>query len=316
VIFLFSNNRAHLILFAFFIAYTIHWIANGCALLFNGVIQGKLIPAYRRGRLLAASNSIGCFLAIVAAYLLLERWLDRGNIGYSMVFGMTSVLFFVSAFSVLMLKEYPDKLEADGLKFKDFVVSSASIILKDKNFRRLIYVISMFYAFHFLFPHYAVFGMEVLGLGEGSFIPFLVAQNSVNALGSLMMGYMADRRGNKIVLGILIAAAGCVPLIAIGIAALPGHIGRQIYWLVFACIGVAPVLQRVMVNYILEICPPEKHSQYLGTLNLILMLPTMASPLVGYAIDYFSFRPVFIVSSIIVFCGAIFSLKLDEPRNG
>jgi len=41
----------------------------------------------------------------------------------------------------------------------------------------------------------------------------------------------------------------------------------------------------------------------------------MASPLIGWAIDYFSFRPVFVASSMIVFCGAIFSLRLDEPRN-
>ena len=72
---------------------------------------------------------------------------------------------------------------------------------------------------------------------------------------------------------------------------------------------------RWFVNYVLEICPAERHSQYLGTMNLILMLPTMASPLIGYAIDYFSFRPVFIVCSMIVFCGAILSLKLDEPRK-
>jgi MFS family permease len=157
--------------------------------------------------------------------------------------------------------------------------------------------------------------MESLGLKEGSFVPFLIAQNTVNALGSLSMGYLADRRGNKMVLGILMAAAACVPLLAIGIAALPPSLGRNLYWLVFACIGVAPVLQRIIVNYVLEICPREKHGQYLGTLNVILVLPTMASPLMGLAIDYFSFRPVFVASSIIVFCGAILSLRLDEPRN-
>jgi MFS family permease len=126
---------------------------------------------------------------------------------------------------------------------------------------------------------------------------------------------MADRRGNKMVLGILIAAAGCVPLLAIGIAALPASIGGRVYWLVFACIGVAPVLQRIIVNYVLEICPRERHGQYLGTLNLILILPTMASPFIGRAIDHFSFRPVFIACSMIVFCGAILSLTLDEPRH-
>lgn len=315
VIFFFSNAGSRLMLVTFFLTYTIHWIANGNAMLFSGVLQGKLIPADRRGRLLVASNTTGCFLAIVAVYFLLERWLTKGNGGYSTVFGMTSALFFISAFSVLALKEHPDPPEAENMKFGEFIASSVSIISKDRNFRRLIYVVAMFYAFHFLFPHYTIFGMESLGLGDGSFVPFLIAQNGVNALSSLMMGYVADRRGNKIVLGILIATSGCVPLLAIGIAAMPVSLGRRLYWLVFACIGVAPVLQRIVVNYVLEICPQERHGQYLGTMNLILVLPTMASPLVGWAIDYFSFRSVFVACSAIVFCGAILSLRLDEPRK-
>jgi len=315
VIFFSPDVKPSFILVTFFLVYTVHWIANGNALLFGGVLQGKLIPADRRGRLLAASNPTGCFLAIVAVYFLLGRWLARGDSGYSLVFGMTSALFFVSAFSVLALKEPSDIPEAKSGTFGSFIASSASIISKDRNFRRLIYVVSMFYAFHFLFPHYAVFGVESLGLEDRNFVPLLIAQNTVNALGSVMMGHIADRRGNKIVLAILVAAAGCVPLLAVGIAALPPSLGRQLYWLVFACIGVAPVLQRIILNYVLEIAPRERHGQYLGTLNLILTIPTMASPLVGWAIDCFSFRPVFIACSIVVFCGAMLSLRLDEPRN-
>lgn len=315
IIVLFPKAGSRVILITFFLIYSLHWIANGGVALLEGVLHGKLVPINRRGRLLAASNTTGCFLAVVAVYFLLERWLDNGDSGYGMIFGMTSVLFFVSAFSILALKEPPDASETHSRTFRGFVVNSVSIISEDKNFRRLIYVAAMFYVFRFLFPHYAVFGMESLGLKDRSFAAFLIAQNTVNALVSLMMGYVADRWGNKMVLGILIAAGGCVPLLAVGIAALPPSLGRKLYWLVFACIGVAPVLQRIIVNYVLEICPREKHGQYLGTLNLILMLPTMASPLVGYAVDRFSFRPVFIICSIIIFCGAILSLTLDEPRG-
>lgn len=315
VIFFFSDSGPRFILVTFFITYTIHWIANGNTMLFGGVIQGKLIPAERRGRLLATSNTIGCFLAILAAYFLLERWLARGNNGYSFVFGMTSALFFISAFSVLVLNEPSDIPETKNGTFASFIASSASLISKDRNFRRLIYAVSLFYGVHFLFPHYAVFGMQALGLEVRNFVPLLVAQNAVNALGSLMMGFLADRKGNKVVLGILTAVSGCIPLLAIGIASLPASLGRQLYWIVFACIGFTPVLQRIIVNYVLEICPQERHGQYLGTMNIIWMIPTMVSPLVGYAIDYFSFRPVFVACSIMVFCGAILMLKLDEPRN-
>jgi len=117
------------------------------------------------------------------------------------------------------------------------------------------------------------------------------------------------------ILGILSATGGCIPLLAIGIVALPSSMGARIYWIVFAFIGIAPVMMRIIVNYVLEICPSRLHSQYLGTLNMILIIPTMASPLIGLAIDHFSFRPVFFACSIIVFFGAILSVKLDEPRD-
>ena len=315
VILIFPGASSRLILIIFFLAYAIHWIANGSATLIEGVLHGKLIPADRRGRLLAASNTTGCILAIVAVYLLLGGWLDRGSSGYGMAFGMTAALFLISAVSILALKETPDIPDQERETFGDFVANSVTIIVEDRNFRRLIYVLCMFHAFRFLFPHYTAFGVESLGLKDRSFVSFLIAQNAVNAIGSLTMGYVADRKGNKMVLGILMAAAGCVPLLAMGIASLPASLGGRIYWLVFACIGVAPILMRIIVNYVLEICPREQHSQYLGTLNLILVLPTIASPLVGYAIDRFSFPPVFTACSIVIFCGALLSLGLDEPRH-
>ena len=314
-IFLSSGIGSRFILSIFFLAYTIHWIAYGSTLLFGGLLQGKLIPADYRGRLLAMSSVVGCFLAIGAVYILLEKWLASGISGYSLVFGMTSLPFLISALSVMGLKESADPPEKNGRTFASFIASSALIMSKDKNFRRLAYVISLSFGVQFLFPHYAVFGMVSLGLEARSFVIPLIAQNAVNALSSLLMGYLADRRGNRSVLGALVALSGCIPILAIGISALPASFGRQLYWLVFACAGFTPVLQRITVNYVLEICPQAKHGQYLGTLNVLLMLPTMGSPLVGWAIDHVSFRPVFAACSMMVFFGALLSLRLVEPRN-
>jgi len=121
--------KSHLILLTFFITYTIHWIANGNSNLFEGVLQGKLIPAERRGRLLAASNGLGCLLAIIAVYFFMEKCLSHQN-GYSIIFGMTSGFFFISAFLILILKEPPDVPEVNRETFKQFIASSASIMLR------------------------------------------------------------------------------------------------------------------------------------------------------------------------------------------
>ena len=67
----------------FLVSYTMHWIMLGCNMLANGTLQGKLIRAERRGRLLAYANTIGCMLAIVALWLAMPHWLREGSTNYA-----------------------------------------------------------------------------------------------------------------------------------------------------------------------------------------------------------------------------------------
>ena len=300
---------------AIFIAmYAFHWIANGATILLSGTLQGKLIPVQWRGRLLAISSLIGCFLAIGAAYFLLPRWLREGSENYALVFGVTSLFFAISALAIPAFKEPEDVKISEAVPFSEFALSSAKLIFSNGNFRRFIYTTLLYYASMVLFHHYTVFGMEKLGMESTNFVQLLIAQNFVNAVGSLVMGTIADRYGNRIVLRFLIAVAGCIPWIAIGMSRLPADIGIRFYWLVFAFIGFTPVTQMIITNYTLEISPVEKHPQYLGTLNVIQLLPLLTAPIVGWTIDRISFEPVFIVCSILIFCGALMTFRIDEPR--
>ncbi|MFQ6043936.1 MAG: hypothetical protein ACE5PV_24045, partial [Candidatus Poribacteria bacterium] len=60
----------------------------------------------------------------------------------------------------------------------------------------------------------------------------------------------------------------------------------------------------------------KRHPQYLGTLNVIQMLPLLASPLIGWMIDRFSFQTVFVVCSMVIFVSALMTFRLEEPRKG
>jgi len=302
--------------YIFLSVYAFHWIVNGATLLLSGTFQGKLIVAQWRGRLLAVSSLIGCLLAICAVYFLLPRWLQEGAERYALVFGSTTLFFAISSLIIPAFKEPEDAKIADAIPFREFVFSSAKLIFRHANFRRFIYTTLLYYVSMLLFHHYTIFGIETLGIQSSNFVQLLIAQNFVNAMGSLVMGLIADRYGNRIVLRTLIAIAGCVPWIAIGISKLPADMGIQLYWLVFAFIGFAPVTQRIITNYILEISPVEQHPQYLGTLNVIQILPLLTAPIIGWTIDKISFQPVFIAGSILIFCGALMTFHIDEPRLG
>lgn len=310
-----SEKNTYFMVGVFLTMYAFHWVIYGITTLLSGTLQGKLIAAQRRGRLLAISSFCGCALAIGAVYVSLPRWLKNGDERYELVFGATCLFFAISAFTILALREYADAPNNEMTRFREFAVASASLIGRNIAFRRFIVVICLYYVTMLLFPHYTVFGKRTMNIQSGDFMPLLIAQNFVNATGSVSMGLLADRYGNRIVLRLLICIAGCVPLIAIGISKLPLDVANQWYWIVFALIGFTPVSGRIITNYTLEIAPKEQHPQYLGTLTVIQMLPISASPLIGWLIDQYSFQLVFVICSMVIFVGAALTARLEEPRK-
>ena len=309
-----SEGHRTLMAVAFLILYTLHWLVGGIVNLLQGTMVSKLIPVLRRGRFVGTSELLRGLFAIAAVSVLMLAWLDEGILGYSKMFGATGAFFLLAALSLLGIKEPIDDTSDNDGTFWEFVLGLVHLVRQDRNFRRLIGVIFLFHVSFLLFPHYTVFGMETLKFGEESFVGFLIAQTGVNALMSPISGHVADRRGNRITLRGLIFLSASVPLAAVGISMLPLHLGRQLYWIVFACIGFIPVSQRITTNYVLEIAPQALHTQYLGTLNLVRVLPVLISPLVGWAMDLFSFRPVLLVGSALIFCGGVMTFWLREPR--
>ena len=62
---------------AFLTIYVIFFFVSGMNQLALGTIQGKLIRANRRGRLLAVSGVTGSVISITLAWFLLQRWLEH-----------------------------------------------------------------------------------------------------------------------------------------------------------------------------------------------------------------------------------------------
>ena len=297
----------------FLTLYGLHWLTYGSNVLAYGTLQGKLVRPKRRGRLLAYASLIGCTLAIIIVWLVMPRWVRGDSANYALIFGTTGMFFGFAACASLFFREPADAHSPQTIPFLKYLSSGLMLLRYDRNFRILAVVLMLFYTGWPIFPHYTIFGKRTLGLVSKNFVTLLIAQNTVSGLGALVMGNIADRHGNRIVLRILIFIAACVPLLAIGLSQLP--MGAHWYWLVFACLGFTPVSGRILTNYTLEISPQEKHPQYLGLLSVLQTVPLLGSPVVGLLIDRFSFESVFIASSVLVFCGVLLTFRLIEPRS-
>ena len=309
----------HAIIAFFLVSHSLSWLMQGCNGLAMGVLQGKLIRVDQRGRLLAYDNSIGCLLAIAAFWLVMPHWLREGNTNYAWIFGTAGGFFGLSACASFYFRETPDwySWESTGSSasptLSKFLSSALMLVRYDRNIRILAVVIVLFYFARVLVPHYTVFGMRRLELAPENFFTIITVQNTANALGYWAIGNIADRRGNRIVLRMIIFIGASAPFVAIVISRLP--MGANLYWFVYAFLGFFPTSYRVVMNYTIEMAPREKHAQYLGVMNLIQACSLIASPLIGLLIDGFSFESVFISCGILALSAALLTFRLTEPRR-
>jgi len=316
VLFLAPATSPSVLLILFFLSYATFWLASGASRTLFGVLQGKLIAVESRGRLFAWSQTVGCFIAAGAA-LLMREFLKEGGLAfpsnYAIIFGL-SFLFFALCLGVLFfLKEpaYPQPNRRTSLGH--FLGRTLELFRQDKNFRRLAIAQALTSMTFLLFPYYIKLGRDFVGVGEGMFAYFVIAQNLANGTNSWIMGRMADRKGNKRPLCIIATIAVTIPLLALLLARLPG--APWAYTLVFLIIGLLPATMRIRVNYVLELAPIAKHPIYVAALNSTQVLTVALSPLIGLAIDAFSFTPVFLIVAVVAAAGAMLTFTLIEPRH-
>ncbi len=298
----------------FLAPYTFQCFAFGCNRLVAGTLQGKLIPPEKRGMLLARGNAIGSILAIAVACRFMYDWLSSDTPRYAAVFGAAALCYGLAAIVSLYFVESPS-LPQQSQPFLQSLREGLLILRSDRHLRKFAVVAVLSFSSWVLFPHYTIFGKRVLGVESTHFVAWIIVLNCATALGSWLSGRIADRRGNRLVLRILLLFSACTPLAAIAISRI--SFGAKLYWLIYIPLGLAPVLPRIIENYTLEISIEKKHPQYLGVVSLLEACSLLVSPLVGLLISKVSFEPVFLGGGILIVTSSLLTFRLVEPRfNG
>jgi predicted MFS family arabinose efflux permease len=301
--------------FLVLVIYGIFFVLMGMNQLSTHVLQGKLVRADLRGRLMTTSIVVGSPLAILAAWNYMEAWLANPDTGFAWIFGATALAFAVASLAMIPVHETPDrggKPDARWAPFSDVV----RLLASDKNFRKLALVAALFGATFMLFPHYQAMGREQLGLGFDDLILWLCVQNGAIAVLSLLMGPLADRFGNRLALRLTVFGCAATPLLAWAMAHLAPDAGRHWFWLVFATTGITPVTIKLISNYTLEIALREHHPRYVSTVGLCLAAPVIVgAPLVGMLIKWIGYGPVFLGGAAVLAIAGMLTFRLIEPRN-
>jgi len=299
----------------FLLLYVLFFCAVGLSQLCFGTIQGKLIRADRRGRLLGLSGTLGAVASIFCAWMLLTHWLVRSDGGFGHIFGFTGIVIAAAALLSTVVFEPPDQPAEKRRASRNHFHGAWTIVRRDRDFRRLAIVAALFVTLQLLFPHYQALGRDRLPFQRRDLMVWVIAQNVGIGIFSLLAGVIADRFGNRLTLRLSISAAAFSPLLAIWLTSGRVAGAEHVFWLTFLLLGLTPVTFRTFVNYTLEISDQTQHPQYLSTLKLCMAIPFCLSPLVGWLVDLIGFDAVFISIACLIALGGLLTFRLAEPRH-
>lgn len=290
---------------------------NGLNQLAFGTAQGKLIRPVRRGRLLGLAGIAGSVGAVAAALWLLPRWLRMpDNAGYAPIFLFNGGMFVVAGAILLAAREPRDVPQAPtGMRLIDHFRNAWRLYRDDRQFRRAARVAMCFISALLLFPHYQWLGREKLGATNDDLLAWVVAQNVSLGVFSPLLGRVADRRGNRLAVGIAVWLSALTPLVALVLAGPLSAYGRSCYWLTFALLGLCPLTIRTIQNYTLELAHESQHSRYLSTMTVCLAVPFLFGPLVGWLVDAFPYQWSFGAVSAVIAAGGVLTFRMPEPRR-
>ncbi|HID75528.1 MAG TPA: MFS transporter, partial [Planctomycetaceae bacterium] len=309
-----SRAKASWLAWLFLGLYFLFFVLYGLYLVSFGTVQGKLIRPTRRGHLLLVSTFWGALPATLVAVWLMPGWLQEHVSAWERVFACVAVCFFASGVIAQLLAEPGDRGAAGTEPKAGSLRDTFGALSRDANLRQLVLVVMLFASGLIIFPHYQALARQRLGLSGVHLVAWVVTQNVAVAAYSLIVGPLADRRGNRLTMRLLIFASAIPPAFATALPYLPGGAGKHLFWLVYVPLGVTPLVLRTVSNYALEICPPERHPRYLSTVSLGLAVPFLFSPLVGWLVDAVDFEVVFLSAVVLVCLSGWLTFRLDEPR--
>lgn len=294
--------------FAFFVLYGLYLVAFG-------TVQGKLIRPARRGRLIVLSTFWGAVPATLIAMWLMPVWLESNPLKWGHVFAFVGACFFLSGLVALLVSEPSDGSAKPPGRPLGSLTETIQVLRRDANLRRLVAVAFLFACGLIIFPHYQAFARTKLGDASSHLVVWVVTQNIAVALFGLFVGPLADRRGYRLTLRLLIFGSAVAPVIAIALSQFPVGMSGYLFCLVFVPLGITPLVHRTLLNYALEICEPESHPRYQSIVSLGVTAPFLLSPLAGWLVDLIGFGHVFVSTIVVILLSGILTFRLEEPRH-
>ena len=312
VILSFGNSHKLLTLSLFLILFGFYQILTGIATPFWFDMYAKLTPVGLRGRLSGLRTSLAGGGAFIGAFIL--TWLlvnFEFPLGYALAFFITFGLQFISIFlQFAIIEEHPSNV-LPSQSHTNYFKQLRNVFLENIPFRNYIFVSIFLILATMPLSFFTVYGLRSFNTDESFVGQFTLIMVIGQGIGALIIGFVADRYGNKLA---LISASGTML-----IASIFALLSPTIEWfrMVFLFMGInlgSELMTRH--NLALEYSPIEQRSTYIGLMNTILAPLYLSGLLGGWMSDMFGYQAVFSLGIIFSITGMIFLILLvHEPRS-
>jgi MFS family permease len=275
---------------------------------------GRVVPTDRRGRFFALA-SLGAGVISFAASFAVAEVLARvpAPASYGYCFLAASAFLGLSWVALVLVREPPGGPAAAPVGLGAYLARVPALLRRDPNLawflvaRAFAMTGTMGAGFYTV---YALRAWEAPAAKAGVFTALLVAGH---ALGTLTLGWVADRAGHRLVLLVGMAATVAASAVALLAPTLP------VFEAVFVLAGVHTAAINVSaLNVLLEFAPvPEERPTYVGLGTTLLAPVACSAPLVaGLLADGFGFRVIFVVALAAAVIGlGMLATRVRDPRR-
>lgn len=311
--FLLATRSPALALFVFFLLIT--WQNFGAGMVMVGWqdMVAKIIPVQHRGRFFGIANFIGNFSGILGAATvswLLTRY-EFPN-GFVISFTCASVFIFISWIFLSLTREPRDPTTKPVVSHLDYFKTLPNTLRSNPNFQRYILtqIVSTFGAMATGFL--LVYAIEHWTLSDGNAATFSIALLMGQSAANLFLGFLADRRGHKLVLEISILLNITSFILAL-IASSPIW-----FYAIFALRGMNGAGNFISgLSLPFEFSEPRDRPTYIGLASTLPGIAGILAPLLGGGLaSIFGYPTLFAISTVIavIAFGMMKWLVLD-PRH-
>jgi MFS family permease len=310
---LLATRSPFLALTVFFILFS--WQTFGAGMVMVGWqdMIAKVIPVQNRGRFFGLSNFIGNFTGILGAAVvswLLAKFVFPG--GFVISFTVAAVFTLMSWTFLSLTREAPDPVSKPVVSHLDYFKALPDVLRSNPNFQKFILtqIVSTFGAMASGFLLVYAIGRWSIPDGKAATfnIILLVGQSAAN----LLFGFLADRRGHKLVLEISILVNILSFILAL-LASAPAW-----FYAIFALRGMNAAGNFISgLSLPLEFSKPQDRPTYIGLASTLPGIAgTFAPLLAGVLAGLVGYIPLFAITTVIAIAAyGMMKWLVRDPRH-